>query len=136
MVGNQRKSSKSVVFKMKCEVTSKTTHEVLISKEISYKSYKKICSGEPKKVNLGIWGSWSEMQVVNNSLQVIRRDPLRFDPLRNIYGVFSSMSYDDEVLLAFFSIHNIEQNWLDCNFTSGSYDEDLGGWTGCIGKVW
>ena len=117
---------------MKCEVTSNTTHEVLISKEITYKSYKEICSGEPKKVNLGFYGNdgWGIMKVENNT--IYQRPRL---PDENINGRYGSMSLDWEVLLAFFSIHNIEPNWLHCNFTAGSYDEDLGGWTGCMGKV-
>ena len=54
---------------MKCQVTSNTTHNVLIGKEISYKSYIEICSGEPKKINLGYWGNWGwAFNVENNSL--------------------------------------------------------------------
>ena len=45
------------------------------------------------------------------------------------------MSLDWEVLSKFISKYNIDQNWLDCNETYGVYDEDLGGWTGCMGKV-
>ena len=40
-----------------------------------------------------------------------------------------------EIFTKFFSIHNIEPNWLNCNYVAGHYDEDLGGWTGCMGKV-
>ena len=40
-----------------------------------------------------------------------------------------------EIFSKFFSTHNIEPNWLDCKMTWGWYDEELGGWTGCIGKV-
>ena len=116
---------------MKCEVTSNTTHDLLISKEISYKSYKEICSGEPKKVNLGFYGNgWGSMRVFNNNIE---QRPRVLD--EHINGRFASMSKEWEVLNAFFSIHNIEPNWLDCNFTYGWYDEDLGAWTGCIGKV-
>ena len=115
---------------MRCEVTSNTSHDVLISKEISYKSYKEICSGEPKKVNLGNWGNWAGLKVENNSLVHIPRELNNY-----IHGKYSKMSYDWEVLSKFFSIHNIEPNWLDCDWAYGSYDEELGGWTGCMGKV-
>ena len=54
---------------------------------------------------------------------------------KNIFGDWPQMSEDWEVLSKFISIHNIEPNWLDCDFTWGWYDEDLGGWTGCMGKV-
>ena len=115
---------------MRCEVTSNTTHDVLISKEISYKSYKEICSGEPKKVNLGYWGNWEDFKVENNSLVHIPRE------LKNyIHAKYSNMPLDWEVLSKFFSIHNIEPNWLDCNYSTGHYDDELGGWTGCMGKV-
>ena len=114
---------------MRCQVNSNKTHGILISKEISYKSYKEICSGEPKKVNLGYNREWW-FEVENNSLVHIPRGLGDY-----IQGTNSSMAYDWEVLSSFFSIHNIEPNWLDCNYTYGHYDEDLGGWTGCMGKV-
>ena len=111
-----------------------TLHSVLISKELSYKSYKEICSGEKKKVNLGYWGNvkyYKEtFKVENNSIVQIARTLID-----NIYGRYSVLSYDWELLSKFFSIHNIEQNWLHCNYSYGHYDEELGGWTGCIGQV-
>ena len=120
---------------MKCQITSSKTHDVLISKEIRWKSYKEICSGEPKKVNLGYNNADFILKVENDNLMP--------DPPRNTpdigkaywYGFYSAMSYDWEVLSKFLSIHNIEPNWLDCNSSYGWYDEDLGGWTGCMGKV-
>ena len=117
---------------MKCQVNSNVTHAVMISKDkdISFKSYKEICSGEKKKVNLGHWGNWGGFKVENNSMVHVARDPDNY-----IYGKYSNMAFDDEVLSSFFSIHGIDPNWLHCNFTAGHYDEDLGGWTGCIGQV-
>ena len=114
---------------MKCEVTSHTTHDVLISKEISWKSYKEICTGEPKKVNFGYNNSPKSFKAENNKLMPY--------PAAGtwLYGEISKMSFDWEVLYNFFAIHNIEPNWLDCKDTYGWFDEDLGGWTGCMGKV-
>ena len=109
---------------MKCEVTSNTTHEVLISKEITYKSYKEICSGEPKKVNLG----FNDLDVWNNRLMPYPRPSF-------VYGKYPHMSEDWEIFYKFFSLYNIEPNWLYCNQTYGHYNETLGGWTGCMGKV-
>ena len=116
---------------MKCEATSNTIHDVLLSKEIPYKSFKEICSGEPKKVNLGHWGDWEGFKVENNSLL---QYPTR-EQRAAVWTVGSNIPYDWEVLYKFFSIHNIEPNWLDCNYVTGDYDEELGGWTGCIGQV-
>ena len=115
---------------MKCQATSNTTHSVLISKEIGYKSYKEICSGETKKVNLAYWGSYEYNKVKNNSLVHV---PRKLD--NYIHGIFSSMPRQWEVFSMFFSIHNIEPNWLDCNWSWGWYDEELQMWTGCVGKV-
>ena len=97
---------------------------------MSYKSYKEICSGEKKKVNLGYWGNWESFIVKNNSLVHFPRTIEYY-----IYGTYSIMPLDWEVLSKFFSIHNIEQNWLHCNYSGGHYDEELGGWTGCMGQV-
>ena len=123
-------SRQSFVFKMKCQVTSSSTHDVLISREISYKSYTEICSGEKKKVNLGYMGNRWFFKVNNNSLVHTPRDLDDY-----ITGRYSNMPYDWEVLSKFFSIHNIKPNWLDCDNSFGHYDDELGGWTGCVGKV-
>ena len=115
---------------MKCQVNSRTSHGVLISKEISYQSYKEICSGEKKKVNLGHWGNSKVFKVENNSLVHIPRELKDY-----IHGQSSVMPHYWEVLSKFFSMHSIEPNWLHCNFDAGHYDETLGGWTGCMGQV-
>ena len=114
---------------MQCQVNSRNSHYVLISKAISYKSYKEICSGEPKKVNLGFNNDYNILKVKNNTL-------MPYPPLGTFsYGELSQMSQDWEVLSKFFSLYNIEPNWLDCNYNAGHYDEELGAWTGCVGKV-
>ena len=121
---------------MKCQATSNTTHSVLISKEIGYKSYKEICSGETKKVNLAYYGNFGHadgsdfFKVENNSLVHTAKSIET-----QIHGNEGAMTYDWEVLSKFFSTHNIEPNWLDCDYSSGWYDDELGGWTGCMGKV-
>ena len=92
---------------MKCEVNSNTTHGVLISKEISYKSYKEICSGEPKKVNLGYNNAYKVLKVENSKL-------MPHPPLGTyLYGEISQLSYNWEIISKFFSMHNIEPIWLD-----------------------
>ena len=127
-IPKRRTSKKSFVTKMKCQVTSSTTSVVLISKEIIYKSYKDICSGEKRKVRIGFNNDDHFMVVENNTLTNIPRQS-------HIFGQVARMSEDWEVLSMFFSNHNLEPNWLDCDWTWGWYDEELGEWTGCMGKV-
>ena len=118
---------------MKCEATSDTTHDVLISKEIGHQSYKEICSGEPKKFNLGYVNEPYAHEVENNSLVHIPKTLEEY-----VYGKYSVMALDWEILSKFFSFYNIEPNWVDCNGTYGWYDDELGtGWnyTGCMHKV-
>ena len=112
---------------MKCQVTSNTTHEVLLSKKISSKIYKETCIGEIKKVNLGFGYKWL---VEDNSLVHSPREVKD-----HIYGKYTSMVYDWEILSKFISIHNIKPNWLNCAGIWGWYDADLGEFTGCMGKV-
>ena len=121
---------------MKCQITSRTTHNVLISKEISYKSYKEICSGEPKKVNLGYNNDYN-MQKPEISLMKVENNTLMPYPPHgtHLYGEISAVSYVWEILSKFLTVHNIEPNWLDCHFSWGWYSQELGGWTGCMGKV-
>ena len=78
---------------MRCQVTSNKTHGILISKEISYKTYKEICSGEPKKVNLGYADYWAGFKVENNSLLHIPRVPE--DNIHGRYAVMPLDSIDD-----------------------------------------
>ena len=118
---------------MKCEVNSNSAHNVLISKEISYKSYKEICSREPKKVNMGFKND-KYFKVENNSFIEYPKSCSQENEC--VHGQETILSYDWEVLSKFFSNHNIEPNWLKCYFTyRGWYDEELGGWTGCTDKV-
>ena len=111
---------------MKCDATSNTTHDVLISKELIFKSYKEVCS-EPKIVNLG-FRNGEKLWVVNNKLT---QNP---KVGANLYGE-NDFTHNWEVFYKFFSIHNIEPNWLDCKKVFGHDDKDTGGWTGCMGKV-
>ena len=106
----RKRSSQSFVTKLKCFINSNTTHDVLISKEIVYKSYKEICRGEPKKVNMGFNNDDQVLKVENNTL--IPYPPIGY----YLYGEISKLSFDWEVLSKFFLIHNIESNWLDCNW--------------------
>ena len=130
---------------MKCQVNSRKYHQVLISKDINFESYKEICSGEPRKVNLGFNNDKALMHV-DTATNTILRDPQSCGdfPFRSkpnqinnpcVHGARTNMAFDWEILSTFFSIHNIEPNWLDCDWSWGWYDEDLGGWTGCMGKV-
>ena len=115
---------------MKCQVTSKTPHDVMISKEIRVpSSYKDICSGEPMKVNIGYNNYMKKYMLVENN-RLTSTPPQTF-----IVGKLSWISHTWEVLSKFFSLHNIVPNWLDCHGVAGLYDLDLGGWTGCMGKV-
>ena len=111
----------------------------MISREISYKSYKEICNGEKKKVNLGFNLDLDFMKVENNKLMPVPQSCGMSegdgDDDSCIHGDAARMSQDWEVLSKFLSTHNLEPNWLDCNMTWGWYDEDLGEWTGCMGKV-
>ena len=118
---------------MKCQLSSKTTHRVLLSKEIGQKSYKEICSGEPKKVNIGYNNDKQFIWVENNTL-IPGIPPQRRIDFQVPYGDMLN-SWTWEVLPVFFSLHNIEPNWLNCHFSWGRYSTDLGGWTGCVGKV-
>ena len=124
----RRRSRYSFVFRMKCELTSKTNHDVMISRVIKVPAFKDICREEKKRVKLGHLNMRDFLKVENNALMPYPKQDF-------IFGQQSKMSHDWEVLSFFFSIHNVEPTWLDCDNDAGAYDEDLGGWTGCMGKV-
>ena len=116
---------------MKCEgeVSSDTVHDVMISTEIKApRSYKDICRGESRKVNVGYINDQYSLKVENNSMTPWPRKKF-------IFGQRSEMSHEWEILSSFFSIQSIVPRWLDCHFNPGLYDEEQGRWTGCMGKV-
>ena len=110
---------------MKCQVTSSITRRVMISREMEVASYKAVCGGEKKRVNIGYNNRLNILKVENNKL-------LEYPPN---YDYRKKDSHAWEIFTKFFSIHNIEPNWLDCNSVAGYYDDDQGAWTGCMGKV-
>ena len=79
-------------------------------------------------MNLGYNNHKRVLKVENNTLIPHPKKTL-------IFGVTTDMSHDWEVLQKFFTLHNIEANWLDCKMSWGSYDKNTGAWTGCMGKV-
>ena len=40
-----------------------------------------------------------------------------------------------EIFHSFFTNHDIDPVWINCDFTLSKYDEELGMWTGAVGKV-
>ena len=127
---------------MKCEVTSNTTHRVLISKENGWKSYKEVCSEEPRKVNLAYNNLDLILKVENNTL-LQRPDayypypPPTDTVLEYIWEKYFALTFEWELLEMFFAIHNIEPNWLNGNGTWISKDEETGIYdpSGIMGKV-
>ena len=112
---------------MRCEVTSSTEHKALISRELRVPTFKHVCRGEKKKVNLGYNNDYKILKVENNTLFP--------SPKRALMGTDSKISQTWEVLSTFFKIHHLIPKWLDCHMSWGHYDELEGGWTGCMGKV-
>ena len=112
------------MFKMKCQVSSDTTREVMISKEVKVASYKEICGGEKIRVNIGY----------NNDpkLMVVKENKLLELPARGPSRRLQSLE-DWEVHKKFFSTYNIEPFWFDCGWSWGKFRN--GAWTGCVGKV-
>ena len=116
---------------MKCGVNSKTTHDFLITKEVSHRGYKEICSGEKKQVNLASATQW--FFIVRG--QYLVPIPRTMFPDINIRGAYPAMTMDWEVLYKFFSNNNIQPFWLDCTEDYGILDPELGEWDGCMGQV-
>ena len=56
-------------------------------------------------------------------------------PPRLIRNVWSSISFDWEILSLFFNYENLEPEWIYCNMSWGWLDKETGHWTGATGKV-
>ena len=125
-----RRSGKGFVSKLKCQVTSDTTHKVMISREMKVASYKEICGEEKIKVYIGYNNQRNILKVEDNKIQ-----KYPFGGKRAIKGTESRIIRDWDILGTFFSIHNIEPTWLNCHMSWGGYSKEKGAWTGCMGKV-
>ena len=53
----------------------------------------------------------------------------------DLVGVLSAIAQYHEILIPFFKNYNIVNNWIDCNYTFGEYDNKTGKWTGALGQV-
>ena len=60
---------------MRCEVTSSEDKKALISREVKVQTYKHVCRGEQKKVNLGYNNDLKLIKVMNNTLIPHRKRP-------------------------------------------------------------
>ena len=56
-------------------------------------------------------------------------------PVKPVPGVYEYIPYDWEILETFFLNNDIIPAWINCHYTWGSYDKELGKWTGAVGKV-
>ena len=120
---------------MKCQVTSDTTRKVMISREVKVPSYKEICGGEKIRVHLGYNNDIGYNNPDFDILKVEDNKLLQYPSKRMYKGVESYISQNWEVLYKFFSLYNIEPIWFNCDYSWGWYDDELGAWTGCMGKV-
>ena len=51
-------------------------------------------------------------------------------------GIYSSISYDYEIMAPFLENYDIIVNWIDCNYTVGTFDYETGTYTtGVFGQV-
>ena len=87
------------MFQMKCQVTSSITRRVMISREVEVASYKAVCGGEKRRVNIGYYNRRDILKVENNELQ-------KYPTKKSENGACHLW----EILSKFFSIHNIEPN--------------------------
>ena len=109
-------------------MTSREASNVLLSRELIVPTYKHVCRGEKKKVNLGYNNDPLSFKVENNAI-------IPYPGKRYIKGTAAQISPHWEVLSTFFNIHQILPTWLNCGYSWGYFDEEEGQWTGCMGKV-
>ena len=95
----------------------------MISREVEVASYKDVCGGEKRRINFGYFNFPNLLRVENNEFQDYPTEKIAISDIL-IWEIFS----------IFFSSYNIEPDFQHCHH-GGHYDEDLGGWTGCMGKV-
>ena len=112
---------------MKCQVTSQNTRKVMISRDVKVASYKEICGGEKKRVNIGYRNERDWFKISDNSLL---RDPPQSG--LEVRGSRPHISHEWEVLPVFFQVHNIEPNWVQAEL---HWNPEEGTLLGKVGKA-
>ena len=51
------------------------------------------------------------------------------------YEIDFDYLWDWEIVSTFMESYDLKPKFLDCNYTWGWYDEEIGGWTGAIARV-
>ena len=69
-------------------------------------------------------------KIANNSLV-----PFKPKYNGNRVGIVSNIPYDFQILSKLFENNNIIVNWINCNYTWGSIDQETGNWSGLVGQV-
>ena len=56
-------------------------------------------------------------------------------PVRPVNGWYSYIPKDWEIIKPFLDHYSLTPTWIDCDGISGIFDDDIGAWTGAVGKV-
>ena len=92
--------------------------------------YQDICS-DKYAVSIAYYNSW---HVFNNSM-VEYKSVSHKSGHGDLVGLFSSISYNYEIIGTFLENYDINVYWIDCNYNWGTIDTETGKWTGLIGQV-
>ena len=71
-------------------------------------------------------------EIENNSMV---NTVVKYQYLHGLHTDSSYISQDNEILSIFFKNYDIIVKWINCNYTWGWYDVDMGKWTGAVGQV-
>ena len=78
-----------------------------------------------KRVNIAYNNDWG-FKIIDETGEMMKRKNQK----RVLYE-----TYDWEILHFFFRNHDIVPFWINCHGVWGSYDENMGKWTGAVGMV-
>ena len=100
-----------------------------VSKNVKYKN---VCKEQfPVHVAYNHELFWFEME--NNSMVDTM---VKYRYLHGYFaGGFTAISRHSEILSIFFKNYDIIVKWINCNYTWGVYDDEIGKWTGAVGQV-
>ena len=89
------------------------------------------CNTDKTFVKIGYNNVHGRFEYSTESKSVVKYPVLIETPVK----FKSSISYDWEIISSFFLIHDVEAEWINCNFDWGRYNETTRIWSGGIGKV-
>ena len=109
------------------QLTLSLHHDGTVRGDIHYYDVCKVADS----VTIAFKSNAPEYFEVDNETQTM----VEYHPVVPVNGWFSYIPYDWEIIKPFLDHYSLTPTWIDCDGIPGIFDDELGNWTGAVGKV-